>query len=790
MTVHQLIRRDSEPPSWWSDVLHHLAKHGPIEVADLAAAAGRSDHEVENLLFADPRAQETRTGWVDLLALADGAVFTHQVSRPELEDGQLLAEDDLSMWVRLAEGEGVPLAGGGLLRLEWVDEEMTLVGPDGWLADIQPDELVALRLRDGVIELSTVDEPVLTEEDAERVLVVVEYFFQSARGALAGFAEEVAEDPDVSPAALVDAVLAELLLDQPLAFTDPLPPLGDLLLAASLELYEGFVGLPGTPWDPDEVADLTPEDIVRFTLIRGTLQTSNADSDLTDLLSALEISPQVLDRIADEVEAHPIDTTLLAALERTAEGPRQHGAAALLAARSAEGAGRAEDAARLVEQALEWEPQQLTALRDAAEYAAARGEALRADGLLERAWCEPDEGLRRQLRPLLSLPETSTARNRPCPCGSGVKYKKCCLTRESHPIPIRARLLYGLLLAFAERVRYRDRVHELIDVSHPKAWQACADLALFEGGIAQDFLDQRGAWLRADERELLTRWLRAPLRLHEVVSTSPGHHVVVRALPDGEPISLRDRTLSRSCAPLDLMLARLLDDGAGPALFADPWQVHRMRRAEMMALLSEEPDAEAIARFFGPQPRPELRNREGQELVQCAAVYQVADDDAWGTLAASLSEDGPDRLLAMADDLIRGSVRRKGSQWTVETNSLERLRELQALLHPAAPNARLISESSVPMEDLFGTEPSAGGAPATMSSEEHEHLLEQAAREHERRWVDESIPALGGRTPREAVAQGGAAWAELNALLDDLDWTNRRQGGQGMSAERIRKLLG
>jgi len=514
------------------------------------------------------------------------------------------------------------------------------------------------------------------------------------------------------------------------------------------------------------------------------------DGDLTGLLELLTASEPVLARVADDVEREPVDADLLAALRRTAQGPAQRAAVTLLAARSAEREGRADEAADLVEEALKLAPDLVPALCDAAEYAATRGDVIRADGLLQRAGFVSDEGLRRSLRPLTSLPPGTTARNRPCPCGSRLKYKMCCLRNAVHPLPARAVLLYGLLLAYTWRAAQREHIELLIELSDPAAGSACTDLALFEGGIAGEFFDRRGAWLRDDERELLTRWLQTPLRLYEVVSVSPGREAVVRPLPDDDPIVLRDRMLSLHAEPLDLMLARLLDNGAGPALFADPFRVNRLRRSQLLALLSDEIDPYSIARFFGPQPIPELRNQDGHELVQCSATYEIGHDDgAWDKLAASLSDDGPDRLVAVNDHLIRGFVRRDGARLTLETNSLERLRELQQLLLAAAPHARLISESSVPMEKLAGSEPPTGlPAPETASPEELKQVVEQFMRQQEERWIDESIPALGGLTPRQAAARGSHALAELNALLDDLDWACRQQGG-GMSGQRIRRLL-
>jgi hypothetical protein len=63
-----------------------------------------------------------------------------------------------------------------------------------------------------------------------------------------------------------------------------------------------------------------------------------------------------------------------------------------------------------------------------------------------------------------------------------------------------------------------------------------------------------------------------------------------------------------------------------------------------------------------------------------------------------------------------------------------------------------------------------------------------------KQWLDESIPALGGLTPRQAAADK-AGRRELDALLKDLEWSDRKAGprhaNQGtMDPARLRAMLG
>ncbi|MGS2643594.1 hypothetical protein [Streptosporangium sp. LJ11] len=295
----------------------------------------------------------------DLLMLSEGAVLTHLATRAELASGVLPASDDLRLWARLADGEGVPLAGGGRIRTSLDTGEPVLTGPDGWLDGVEPEQVVALRLRGGTLELSVTE---LDDVPAERAVRVVQEFGEQALDALRAFAEGLEPSPGVP----VDVVVLELLMKAPETFADPLPPLSPLLRNASLELREGRVGIVGAPWDTASVADLAPLDIIRLALVRSALRTYGEGADLSKAVTYLSRSEVVLERIADEVEREPLGPALVEAL------PRTEPAALLLIARSAEGEGRSFEASGLISEVLSLSPGMAPAVRDAAEYAACR----------------------------------------------------------------------------------------------------------------------------------------------------------------------------------------------------------------------------------------------------------------------------------------------------------------------------------------------------------------------------------------------------------------------------------
>ena len=150
-----------QAPAWAAELMRHLGQGGPLTAGALterlqAHHPGLTTEQVERELRARGEVHETAGGWVSLPALADGAVLSHLLSTEERRAGVLSADGDLDLWARLAD-EGLPLAGGGVLRTRWASSphelprgsSSALAGPEGWLEAFEDDTILTLRLRDG-----------------------------------------------------------------------------------------------------------------------------------------------------------------------------------------------------------------------------------------------------------------------------------------------------------------------------------------------------------------------------------------------------------------------------------------------------------------------------------------------------------------------------------------------------------------------------------------------------------------------------------------------------------------
>jgi len=141
--------------------------------------------------------------WAHVPTLADEVVLTHRLTAEELEIGVVAADGDLDLWADLAD-EGVAFDSGGELRTRWAGHPgpmpsgaMTgLVGPEGWLAGHQPDDLVGLRLRAGVLHLEPVE--LADAEAAEQTLPpLLTEAAAAAQRALRDYLQEGDPIPDV-----------------------------------------------------------------------------------------------------------------------------------------------------------------------------------------------------------------------------------------------------------------------------------------------------------------------------------------------------------------------------------------------------------------------------------------------------------------------------------------------------------------------------------------------------------------------------------------------------------------
>jgi tetratricopeptide (TPR) repeat protein len=456
------------------------------------------------------------------------------------------------------------------------------------------------------------------------------------------------------------------------------------------------------------------------------------------------------------------------------------------------------------------DPQWGPTLASLARFASDRGDAPTALELLQRGGLDDGYGLAGLVRQFLPDQGPKLGRNEPCWCGSGRKYKVCHLRRPDQlPLERRAEWLYQkacmdlaegpgaeLIIEFA-RVRAApaggDKALEWA-VQDPLIY----DIALFEAGGLNDFLAARGHLLPDDEHLLATQWELIDRSIYEIVEVEPGTGMTMRDLRTGDIAVVQERSASQQVRAGQLYCAHLLPAGNTVQIFGGLEPLSTTARDELMALLDDDAGPvqllEALSARLAP---PTLLNTEGEPLVTHEATVSISDPAAIST--------GLDQVYRRTDDdpatprwveehtdrslpAIRVTITLEGDNLQVNTNSDKRFERTLATLRELDPAATLLTHQRTPASSLApptdtAPPPSDPGLtdPAVIAAL-HDTILK-----YEAAWLDDSIPALGGLTPRQC-AEHPTRRPDLIRLLDSFP-PETGEPGQ-MSATRLRSALG
>jgi tetratricopeptide (TPR) repeat protein len=846
-----------------------LAEHRALsaeELGRLIAAAGltRSAHPtraVSRALNDDPRFRRLSDDrWAAPAQLLNGATLTHRLTTEEVGRAALALSPDLAPLAALAR-VGLLLSDGRTISFAWdseareitgTDTDAALIGPPGWL-DHEVGTFLHVRLTGALLRLARGPEA----RAASRL--TVRRFVATVRSELDRQAETGILF--LPPAVSLENVVLETLADDPGFLDQPLPPLGEALVAGGLEVHRGFVGLPGTDWGPfdefmsfddedwdeewededdgfneadedageamsrdelnaemAEVFDLEPHEVEGVGIILGAYELSQRLGGFEGFETYAKLArafafPGIARVLAVHAWTDPDFEPFVAAVARAAHGRDAAGPRFVLGA-CAEARQDVLEAERLFRLALEADPTHELALTEIGRYETDRGNYAEALRLLRAARVAPADPERGWLEGLVRPAFSGVGRNQPCPCGSGRKYKVCHLGKSGDVASVEptTALLHKVSVWLTEpnneRV-IRDLEAEvsaadpdpdrLDDEDDSHGGPMLIDVALFDRGCLERFLDVRGVLLPEVERSLGRSWLVTRRSLYEVQAVRPGSGLTLRDLvTDDLIVELHDRSLSRQVEALDLLCLRLLPDGSGGVTSSDGVLVPRPHRSHVLDLVKSGDGLGLLRWIANPNPMPRLQNMEGEPLLFVTATYRVADPAAAArALGRKLRDDGGGQFVETfarrGQDWTRGTITLDGDRATIDANSAKRATRLERTLLRAAPGAELIRREERGVDEVLDEQRTTGKPAEAIDVAAHPKLadaMEQVMRGFETTWVDESIPALGGLTPRQALSDATAR-PELEALLDDMAWQLRRGGGTGlMDPARIRALLG
>ena len=347
--------------------------------------------------------------------------------------------------------------------------------------------------------------------------------------------------------------------------------------------------------------------------------------------------------------------------------------------------------------------------------------------------------------------------------------------------------------------------------------------------LVEEYLRRRSYRLNAEDRRMLEAWRDARVGFWEVEQVVKRKGVELKDVFAGDQIFVHDVSSSRSMARWDCVLSRVYQSHGHWHFSGTGLTVPRRLMSRLRELIERE-SREAgqapaefvrknshrwhrLVREFHKRQLDDLKvvNAEGDALEFSKAQYEVEDEGAVvsaleaakpfeaeekseaGTRSfAWLEQSGGDSRRAYGHIEIRDGTLR------LECNSRKRLEIGRQLVEKhAGARLRHLGDSFQSLESIkrkaLAPEPAGErGKEPEIPPEIQRELVLKYKTEHYAHWVDESLPALGGRTPREAV-KSEAGRRQVEELLRDFENGEEHQARAGHAAydfSGIRKTLG
>ena len=288
----------------------------------------------------------------------------------------------------------------------------------------------------------------------------------------------------------------------------------------------------------------------------------------------------------------------------------------------------------------------------------------------------------------------------------------------------------------------------------------------------------QGRDLTPTDRTLIEARQGAFLSIFRVDSVQVGASFEVEDLIDGERYTVQDRAMSGCGIEGYFLPLRLMQVAewtfplvAGPVLSA--FHVERMiRRLESIGFVLGREGKREEAHLMGRlwpwllevrDVRPQLQNTDGDPFEMQRASFHVADPPALvkalerrrdisiddpGATWVWLRDGGP--APGSDGETVLGRFELLGGTLLLEVNSTRRLEQARRWVEKL-PGVRFERATPIALDELPLDDRLPGPPPEPFSDEVRDQIAAMIL-EQNRRWLDESVPALGGLTPRAACA--------------------------------------
>ncbi len=473
----------------------------------------------------------------------------------------------------------------------------------------------------------------------------------------------------------------------------------------------------------------------------------------------------------------------------------------------------------------------------------------------------------------------STGRNDLCPCGSGKKYKKCCLlSQQPKADELFRQRLHSMRNSLIEKIlKHAKDVYGILAID--EAWDEfhlwendspfdtdAEDLQIFMPWFFYDwFPDAEDTNVLSDapmdlapamsllqskrnrldqlERDYLEECCAKGFSFYEILECWPGEGFKEKDILTGEFHRIVEKMGSVNLKPNDILFGKAVTinnlttlEGCStfiiPPIFktqiielrqdlekaGGPVTHEILRKSTLEVLEVYQNLREAV---LNPQ-MPVIQNTDGERLLPHKLTYEIESAektvDALAPLHLDATKEEPlkgaefdkdGRLKSIEfpwikkgnekhkewDNTVMGHITISGKELVVEVNSENRAMHFEAELQKRMPNGwKAKSKVIEPIEQhLKKARPQAQPSHQSKQIEDlnnHPEVQAHIAKmmeKHWENWIHQSIPALGNKTPLQAIKTKDGK-EMLGALLNQFERDAERKPMPGQTVETIKSI--
>lgn len=431
--------------------------------------------------------------------------------------------------------------------------------------------------------------------------------------------------------------------------------------------------------------------------------------------------------------------------------------------------------------------------------------------------------------------------NDPCHCGSGKKYRHCCLNKDySQEAPEHAnaarvvldwlqrhhrKAMSVALDVLLKELLSDDEIKQLRELDDEEAldgilinlseWLLAEGHLLIKGEkrrVPEYVLGINGPPLTPSQRHWLTQLENNPLRLYDITDVVRGEQMTLCDVlsPDAPPVVVRERSGTQSLRPGLRLGCRLMrvDTHFEMSGAAYPFSLLASGSVgdRLMAIADEFPSQRDAAhemgidimamwlqQFVAPPPMPMMMDAYSGDPIQLVTDhYKISD---WSELERAFAackdvqgdrKSGWSRLLECEDGQVRPvvtvNIGEKANSVELFTKTLTYATQGRAWFEAlAGDSARFLHRESVDpqqfMANSSGHAPAVRGKPPDMDPALLAQAIGQAIQRAYANWADEPIPLLDNKTPRQAM-RTPAGLERVKGLIRSYETDEKEQAAQ------------